>query len=37
VRGLPTVVLYDSRGNEAVGCTDFVSADPSLDAVKRVN
>lgn len=37
VRGLPTIVLYDSRGNEAGRCTDFVAPDPFLDAIKRVN
>jgi thiol:disulfide interchange protein DsbD len=37
VLGLPTVVLYDSKGNEAVRCTDFVPAEPFLEAIKRVN
>jgi thioredoxin:protein disulfide reductase len=37
VLGLPTVVIQDSVGNEAVRCTDFVSADPFLEAIKRVN
>ncbi|HEY6558087.1 MAG TPA: cytochrome c biogenesis protein CcdA [Polyangiaceae bacterium] len=37
VVGLPTVVLYDSRGKEALRCTDFVSAEPFLEAIRRVN
>lgn len=37
VRGLPTVLVYDSRGNEAVRCTDFVPPEPFLDVIKRVN
>jgi thiol:disulfide interchange protein DsbD len=37
VVGLPTVLVYDSRGAEAVRCTDFVPAQPFLDAIKRVN
>ncbi|MBK7584580.1 MAG: thioredoxin family protein [Myxococcales bacterium] len=37
VVGLPTVLVYDSRGGEAVRCTDFVSAQPFLDAIKSVN
>jgi thiol:disulfide interchange protein DsbD len=37
VVGLPTVLLYDSTGKEAVRCTDFVPAEPFLKAIKRVN
>ena len=37
VVGLPTVLIYDSRGSEAVRCTDFVAAQPFLDAIKSVN
>ena len=37
VVGLPTVVVHDSRGQEAVRCTDFVAAEPFLDAIKPVN
>jgi thioredoxin:protein disulfide reductase len=37
VRGLPTVLVYDSRGNEAARCTDFVPADPFLEVIKTVN
>ena len=37
VVGLPTVLVYDSRGAEAVRCTDFVAAQPFLDAIKSVN
>jgi thiol:disulfide interchange protein DsbD len=37
VVGLPTVVLYDSRGKEALRCTDFVPAEPFLNAIRRVN
>ncbi len=37
VVGLPTVLVYDSRGQEAVRCTDFVAAEPFLDAIRRVN
>jgi thiol:disulfide interchange protein DsbD len=37
VVGLPTVLVYDSTGKEAVRCTDFVPADPFLDVIKKVN
>lgn len=37
VVGLPTVLVYDSKGSEAVRCTDFVPAKPFLDAIKSVN
>ncbi len=37
VVGLPTVLLYDSAGNEAVRCTDFVTADAFLKVLQRVN
>jgi thioredoxin:protein disulfide reductase len=37
VIGLPTVLVYDSAGNEAIRCTDFVAADPFLEAIRKVN
>jgi thioredoxin:protein disulfide reductase len=37
VVGLPTVLVYDSRGEEAVRCTDFVDPKPFLEAIKSVN
>jgi thioredoxin:protein disulfide reductase len=37
VVGLPTVLIYDSAGNEAVRCTDFVPADPFLEVIRKVN
>lgn len=37
VRGLPTVLVYDSQGTEAIRCTDFVEPKPFLDAIKSVN
>jgi thiol:disulfide interchange protein DsbD len=37
VRGLPTVLVYDSKGVEAIRCTDFVPPKPFLDAIKTVN
>ena len=37
VRGLPTVLVYDSAGREAVRCTDFVPAEPFLEAIRKVN
>ncbi len=37
VVGLPTVLVYDSAGKEAVRCTDFVEPDPFLKAIKTVN
>jgi thiol:disulfide interchange protein DsbD len=37
VRGLPTVLVYDSNGQEAVRCTDFVPPQPFLEVIKRVN
>jgi thiol:disulfide interchange protein DsbD len=37
VKGLPTVVVYDSRGNEAVRYTDFVDADRFLKAIRGVD
>jgi thiol:disulfide interchange protein DsbD len=36
VRGLPTVILFDSRGSEAQRFTGFVTADTMLDALVRV-
>jgi thiol:disulfide interchange protein DsbD len=37
VVGLPTVLLFDSAGNEAVRCTDFVTAEAFLKALRLVN
>jgi len=37
VKGLPTVILYDSSGNEVVRFNDFVAAEPFLAALRRVN
>ncbi|MFO0565176.1 MAG: cytochrome c biogenesis protein CcdA [Polyangiaceae bacterium] len=37
VVGLPTVLVYDSKGSEAVRCTDFVAPKPFLEAIKSVN
>ena len=37
VVGLPTVLLFDSAGNEAVRCTDFVPADTFLKVLQRVD
>ena len=37
VVGLPTVLVYDSRGAEAVRCTDFVTPERFLAAIKSVN
>jgi thiol:disulfide interchange protein DsbD len=37
VKGLPTVLVYDSKGSEAIRCTDFVPAQPFLEAIKTVN
>ncbi len=37
VKGLPTVLVYDSTGKEAVRCTDFVPADPFLEVIRKVN
>ena len=37
VVGLPTVVLYDSQGNEARRFTDFVPADKFLSAIRKIN
>ena len=37
VKGLPTVILYDSEGREAKRFTDFVAAEPFLAALRRVN
>jgi len=34
--GLPTVLLFDRRGREAVRCTDFVPADEFRAFVERV-
>jgi thiol:disulfide interchange protein DsbD len=37
VRGLPTVLMFDSNGNEAVRCTDFVPPEQFLEYVKKVD
>jgi thiol:disulfide interchange protein DsbD len=37
VKGLPTVVIFDSKGAEAVRYTDFVEADQFLAALKKVD
>lgn len=36
VVGLPTVILFDSKGNEVKRFTDFVRADQFLSALRRV-
>jgi thiol:disulfide interchange protein DsbD len=35
VVGLPTVVLFDSHGNEVQRCTDFVSAKQLMSALEQ--
>lgn len=37
VVGLPTVLIFDSRGREAIRYTDFVGPEQFLEAVQRVN
>ena len=37
VVGLPTVLVFDSAGKEAVRYTDFVAPNPFLEAIRRVN
>jgi thiol:disulfide interchange protein DsbD len=37
VRGLPTVLVFDSRGKEAVRITDFVSPEEFLPQIQRVD
>jgi thiol:disulfide interchange protein DsbD len=37
VRGLPTVLVFDSRGKEAVRITDFVPPEEFLPAIQRVD
>lgn len=37
VVGLPTIVVFDSKGREAVRYTDFVPPDRFLTAIQRVN
>jgi thiol:disulfide interchange protein DsbD len=37
VRGLPTLLLFDSSGKEAERITDFVEADRFVESLKRVN
>ncbi|HEU5076551.1 MAG TPA: cytochrome c biogenesis protein CcdA [Polyangiaceae bacterium] len=37
VKGLPTVILFDSEGREARRFNDFVEAEPFLEALRKVN
>lgn len=37
VKGLPTVLVYDSRGKEALRYTDFVDAERFLEAIRGVD
>ncbi len=37
VRGLPTVIVFDSAGREAVRYTDFVPPDRFVEAIAQVN
>jgi thiol:disulfide interchange protein DsbD len=37
VRGLPTVVIFDSRGREAVRYTDFVPPERFLESIRAVD
>ncbi len=37
VKGLPTVLIFDSSGKEALRYNDFVSPSEFLDAIKRVD
>jgi thioredoxin:protein disulfide reductase len=37
VRGLPTVLIFDSTGRESVRYTDFVPADIFLASIKQIN
>jgi len=37
VKGLPTVILFDSEGREATRFNDFVDAEPFLAALRKVN
>lgn len=37
VTGLPTLILFDSNGSEALRFTDFVAADELLAALEQVN
>jgi thiol:disulfide interchange protein len=37
VVGLPTVILYDSQGQEAARFNDFVKAEPFLEALQTIN
>jgi thioredoxin:protein disulfide reductase len=37
VKGLPTVVIFDSKGTEAARYTDFVEAEQFLAALKKVD
>lgn len=37
VKGLPTVILFDSAGREAQRFNDFVDAEPFLQALRKVN
>jgi thiol:disulfide interchange protein DsbD len=37
VVGLPTVLVFDSQGKEAVRYTDFVGPESFLEGIRRVN
>ena len=37
VRGLPTVVVFDSRGKEALRFTDFVPPERFLSAIRQID
>ncbi len=37
VVGLPTVLVFDSTGKEAMRYTDFVEPSPFLEAIRRIN
>ena len=37
MRGLPTVLVFDSRGKEALRFTEFVPPERFLPAIKRVD
>jgi len=36
VRGLPTVLIFDSSGRESLRYTDFVPADRFLESIKKI-
>lgn len=37
IKGLPTVLVFDSSGKEAIRYNDFVAPDKFLEAIKKVN